>query len=235
MRRLLSFAILPALAAQTFDVASVRPAKITNDTRSGYFVSGATGAKLTVLNLPLLSVIERAYNLREYQIVGPDWLKGPKFEIKAKLPSGTPREEMGAALQTQLTERFKTGTHREKRDLPYYVLLAGKDGPRLKVSEGRGTTTQIRGLYKARNETMARFCDSLARTMDRAVVDETGLTGRYDFVLDYTGLDPRMSDPAGMPSIFKALRDQLGLKMESRKGPIDVLVIDRVERMPTGN
>jgi uncharacterized protein (TIGR03435 family) len=82
---------------------------------------------------------------------------------------------------------------------------------------------------------MARFCDSLSRTMDRAVVDETGLTGRFDFVLDYTGLDPRMSDPAGMPSIFKALRDQLGLKMESRKGPVEVLVIDRVEKMPTGN
>ncbi len=236
MKRLLSFAILPVvMAAQAFDAASVRPAKTTNDTRSGYFISGNSGAKLTVLNWPLLSVIERAYNLREYQISGPDWLKGSKFEIKAKLPPGASREAMAPALQALLAERFKMETHREKKELQYYALVVGKEGSKLKRAEGRGTTTQIRGLYKAHNETMARFCDSLSRTLDRAVVDETGLKDRYDFVLDYSAFDPRLTNAAGEPSIFKALRDQLGLKMESRKGPVEVLVIDRVEKMPTGN
>jgi uncharacterized protein (TIGR03435 family) len=235
MRALLFLMLATPAAAQSFEVASVRLAKQTNDARSGYFISGSTGCKLTVLNFPLLSVIERAYNMREYQITGPDWLKGSKFEIKAKLPPGAPRDGVAPAVQTLLADRFKMTSHQEKKELPFYALTVDKSGQRLKPSEGRGATTQYRGMYKARNETMARFCDMLSRTLDRVVIDETGLTGRYDFVLDYTGMDPRMSDPAGMPSIFKALRDQLGLKLESRKGPQDVLVIDRIEKLPTAN
>jgi uncharacterized protein (TIGR03435 family) len=220
--------------AQSFEVASVRQAKGT-ESRVGYFISGNSGAKLTVFNLSLLSLVERAYNMREYQISGPDWLKGPKFEIKAKLPSGTLRTGMPVAVQTLLADRFKLASHRETKDLPFYALMVAKDGPKLKPSEGRGSTIQIRGLYKARNETMARLCDMLSRVLDRVVVNETGLSGAYDFVLDYTPDDPRYSDSAGMQSVFTALQRQLGLKLESRKGPVDVLVIDRVERTPTAN
>ena len=226
--------IASTAAAQSFEVASVRQAKGT-ESRVGYFISGNSGAKLTVFNLSLLSLIERAYGMREYQISGPDWLKGPKYEIKAKLPSGTPRTGMSVAVQTLLADRFKLASHRETKELPFYALTVAKDGPKLKPSEGRGNTLQIRGLYKARNETMARLCETLSRVLDRAVVDSTGLSGAYDFVLDYTPDDPRYSDSAGAQSVFTALQRQLGLKLESRKGPVDVLVIDRVERMPTAN
>jgi uncharacterized protein (TIGR03435 family) len=221
-------------AAQSFDVASVRPAKGT-DPRVGYFISGNTGAKLTVFNLTLEKLIERAYNVREYQVIGPDWLKGPKYEIKAKLPPGAPRDDMAAAVRTLLTDRFKLVTHRETKELPFYALKVAKDGPKLKAADGKGTTTQIRGLYKARNETMARLCEMLSRLLERAVVDETGLKARYDFVVDYTPGDPHFTDPAGEVSIFKALRDQLGLTLESRKGPIEVLVVDSGQKMPSAN
>ena len=228
------FLVACAAAAQAFDVASVRPAKGT-ESRVGYFVSGNSGAKLTVFNLTLEKLIERAYNLSEYQVVGPDWLKGPKFEIKAKLPTGTLREDMSAAVRTLLTDRFKLVTHRETRELPFYALVPAKDGPKLKASEGKGTTMQIRGLYKARNETMGRLCDMLSRLLQRAVMDETGLKGRYDFVVDYSPGDPHFTDPAGEVSIFKALRDQLGLRLEGRKGPVEVLVVDGGQKTPTAN
>jgi uncharacterized protein (TIGR03435 family) len=230
----LAMLLVSAGAAQSFEVASVRLAKGT-EPRVGYFVSGNSGAKLTVFNFTLLALIERAYNMREYQITGPDVLKGPKFEIKAKLPSGTPREEMAAAMQALLADRFKMVSHREKKDLPFYELTLAKGGSKLKPAEGRGTTTAIRGLYKARNETMQRLCDMISRLLQRAVVDSTGLSGKFDFVLDYTPDDPRYSDPAGSQSIFTALQQQLGLKLESRKGPTEVLVIDRVEKTPTAN
>jgi uncharacterized protein (TIGR03435 family) len=221
-------------AAQSFEVASVRQAKGT-ESRVGYFISGNTGAKLTVFNLSLLALIERAYNMREYQISGPDWLKGPKFEIKAKLPSGTPRAEMPEAMQTLLADRFKLASHRDTKELPFYALTVAPDGPKLKTSDGRGNTVQIRGLYRARNETMARLCETLSRVLNRAVVNETGLKGAYDFVLDYTPDDPRYSDSSGAQSIFTAVQRQLGLKLEARKGPLEVLIVDRVERVPTAN
>jgi uncharacterized protein (TIGR03435 family) len=236
MERFLAFGFMmaSAAAAQSFEVASVRQAKGT-ESRVGYFISGNSGAKLTVFNLSLLSLIGRAYNVREYQISGPDWLKGPKYEIKAKLPSGTPRTGMPAAVQTLLADRFKLASHRETKELPFYALTVAKDGPKLQPSEGRGSTIHIRGLYKARNESMARLCDTLSRILDRVVVDSTGLSGAYDFVLDYTPDDPRFSDSAGAKSVFTALPEQLGLKLEWRKGPVEVLVIDRVERMPAAN
>jgi uncharacterized protein (TIGR03435 family) len=236
MHRFLALFILFAClaAGQSFEVASVRQAKGT-EARVGYFISGTTGAKLTVFNLDLLSLIERAYNMREYQITGPESIKGAKFEIKAKLPSGTPRDDMPAAVQALLRERFKMVAHKDTKELPYYELTVAKDGPKLKAAAGRGTTTRIRGLYSARNESMAQLSDVLSRALDRAVVDSTGLTGRYDFVLDYTPDDPRYSDMSGAKSVFTALQQQLGLKLESRKGPTPVLVVESIQKTPTAN
>jgi uncharacterized protein (TIGR03435 family) len=182
-----------------------------------------------------MQLIERAYGMNEYQISGPDWLKGPKYEVKAKLSPGMPREEVAAAMRTLLADRFKMVAHRETRELPLYELVVAKGGSKLKPAEGRGTTTQIRGLYKARNESMARLCDTLSRVLLRAVVDRTGLAGKYDFVVDYAPADPHFSDPAGAVSIFTAVQNQLGLKLESRKGPVEVLVVDSAQRLPTAN
>jgi uncharacterized protein (TIGR03435 family) len=105
----------------------------------------------------------------------------------------------------------------------------------MKPAQGRGVSMQIRGLYRGRNETMAHLSEILSRVLDRAVVNSTALDGKYDFVLDYTPDDPRYSDMAGSKSVFTALQEQLGLKLEARKGPVPVLMIDRVERTPTAN
>jgi uncharacterized protein (TIGR03435 family) len=218
-------------------VASVR-LNVSRDDRGYYSVAGQNGAKLAVQRMNLLSLVQRAYNVREYQVSGPDWLKSVKVDIKAKLPADLPRTEMTGALQSLLAERFHMTVHRETRELPLYALTVAKGGAKIKpAADAKGTARiyQLRGLYKARNESIANFSQMLSRTMDRVVTDMTGLTGTFDFVLDYSPLDPRFSDPAGARSIFSALQEQLGLKLESRKGPVEVLVIDRMEKTPTKN
>jgi uncharacterized protein (TIGR03435 family) len=229
--------LVSSAAAQSFEVASVR-LNLSRDERGYYSVAGQNGAKLAVQRMNLLSLIQRAYNVREYQVSGPDWLKRVKVDIKARLPADIPRTEVAAALQSLLAERFKMSVHRETRELPVYVLTVAKGGAKIKsAADPTGTARiyQIRGLYKARNESIANFSQMLSLTLDRVVTDMTGLTGTFDFVLDYAPLDPRFSDPAGARSIFTALQEQLGLKLESRKGPVELLVIDAVRKTPTEN
>ena len=237
-RTLAGIALLASsAAAQSFEVASVR-LNVSHDDRAYYAVAGQNGAKLTVQRMNLLSLIQRAYDVRVYQVSGPDWLKIVKVDIKAKLPVDAPRTGMAAALQSLLAERFHMTVHRETRELPMYVLTVAKGGPKIKpAADPRGTARiyQLRGLYKARNESIANFSQMLSHTLDRAVTDMTGLTGTFDFVLDYAPLDPRFSDPTGAQSIFTALQEQLGLKLESRKGPVEVVMIDRMEKTPTKN
>jgi uncharacterized protein (TIGR03435 family) len=229
--------LVSSAAAQSFEVASVR-LNVSRDERGYYSVAGQNGAKLAVQRMNLMSLIQRAYDVREYQVSGPDWLKHVKVDIKAKLPADTPRTEMTTALQALLAERFNMTVHRETRELPMYVLTVAKGGAKIKpAADPKGTARiyQLRGLYKARNESIANFSQMLSRTLDRAVTDMTGLTGTFDFALDYAPLDPRFSDPAGAQSIFTALQEQLGLKLESRKGPVELLMIDRMEKTPTKN
>jgi uncharacterized protein (TIGR03435 family) len=229
--------LVSSAAAQSFEVASVR-LNVSRDERGYYSVAGQNGAKLTVQRMNLLSLIQRAYNVREYQVSGPDWLKSVKVDIKARLPADTPRTEMAAALQSLLIERFHMAVHREARELPMYVLTVAKGGAKIKpAADPKGTARifQLRGEYKARSESIANLSQMLSRTLELAVTDMTGLTGRFDFVLDYAPLDPRFSDPAGARSIFTALQEQLGLKLESRRGPVEVLVIDGMEKTPTKN
>ncbi|HKA01146.1 MAG TPA: TIGR03435 family protein [Candidatus Solibacter sp.] len=236
MTRVLLGAILIAAfgGAQSFEVASVRPAK-NREAKGAYGVGGGNGARVTAININLLSLIERAFNLREYQVAGQD-LKNSRYDIKARLPGSVGRTGIEPALQALLTDRFKMEFHREKKELPYYELVVGKGGePKLKASTDSRPSFQIRGLYKARGQTMAGLCEILSRTLERVVVDGTGLTAKYDFVLDYAPGDPHFADPAGAKSIFTAVQEQLGLKLESRKGPVDVFVIDKIEKTPTAN
>ncbi len=190
---------------------------------------------------------------------GPAWTRSERYDIKAK-PEGDASFEMmnGPMLQALLEDRFKLKIHRETREVPVYALVVAKGGHKLQpFKEGSCTPIDInkftpppdsnnchaRGTKKGSNQEVnaqGMRVDDFSRiflngALDRPVIDKTGITGRFDFHLEYapdeaTPFLPAAPDPAGGPSIFTALQEQLGLKLEPAKGPGEFRVIDSVER-----
>jgi uncharacterized protein (TIGR03435 family) len=220
---------VPACAAQSFDVVSIHP-NLSGSSHSDYSVSGNDGARLTTQNVSLMTLIQRAFDVRQYQVAGPSWLTDVKFDINAVLPAGTPRQQIGGAIQSMLKERCQLAYHRETKEQSVYALMVGKDGSKMNPTpdpEATSGTWQTRGQYKAQNENMTHFCEVLSRQVGRPGIDATGLDGRYDFVLDY--------DPQDSMSLFVAIESKLGLRLETKKAPVELLVIDRIEKSPTAN
>jgi uncharacterized protein (TIGR03435 family) len=150
-----------------------------------------------------------------------------------------------------LADRFQLKLHRSTKDLPVYMLVVARNGPKLKESAspdvpraagGHGTargtmwTTDASGTRITKLEfdgwTMAKFADTLTLSADRPVIDMTGLTGKYDIRLEFA---PDISNPHSAPDLFTALTDQLGLKLESQKAPVDVFIVDSAAKVPTEN
>ncbi len=243
MRLLLPFsAIALALSAQTpaFEVASIKPNRSEGGPSS---IRGSTG-RITMENVSLKKVTLWAYGIpddREYALAGPDWLTTEHFDLQAKFPADTPPEQVRPMTQALLAERFKLALHKETRQLPIYVLVVAKNGPKIHaVENGQPRTSGRAGRFEATKIPMQHFADLLARFMHQQVVDETGLAGVFDFTLEWSPDEMKAEAmlPTGgtaAPSIFTALQEQLGLKLEGRKGPVEVLVVDHIEKAPTEN
>jgi uncharacterized protein (TIGR03435 family) len=179
-----------------------------------------------------------------YALVGPGWLGVDAFDITATFAttSGNAIREM---LKTMLAERFHLALHTETRQVPNYSLVAAKGGPKIKaVAEGDPRTSSRPGHFEATKITMKKFADLIGREAGRPVADATGLNGVYDFTLDWSpaaglrvdaGENGQPAPAADGPSVFTALEEQLGLRLESGKGSTEVLVVDKVDRMPSGN
>ena len=214
-----------ALSGQTFEVASVKP----NDTGTGHSDVDVDGNLLRMKNVTLKACIVWAFRLSDAEVQGPSWLESERFDIVAKTESGKPQPRM---LQAVLRERFKLATHRETKEETIYELVIARSGPKLKkVDSGEDDMTSGRGHLKAVRASMPRLARFLAGPnvrLGRPVIDKTGLDGVFDFSLEWT------TDPDG-PSIFTALQEQLGLKLEAKKGPVEVLVVDHAEKVPTDN
>jgi len=231
-------------ALPSFEVASVRPsAPNATGGEAGHFRTG----KIAYENTRLKSLIEEAFNVKDYQIAGPDWLSSLRFDITATMPIGTPQAPVRLMLQRLLMERFKLAIHRETKELPKYVLVTAKNGPKMKAAAPGGADIRSgHGRVEAQNITMSDLAAKLSSLLSRPVSDETGLTGGFNFTLDFTpetpqpmpfdgGAEKSVENTGNGPSIFTALQEQLGLKLESRRGPLAFLVIDHVERVPTEN
>jgi uncharacterized protein (TIGR03435 family) len=264
-----------APANPVFDVASVKQ----NRSGEGFIRVGmAPGGRFTATNVPLRQLIQLAYQIQLFQIVGgPNWIASDRFDIVAKAAGDVPPPTPGVAgpmqlmMRTLMADRFKLTLHNEQREMPIYALVLakadGKLGPQLKPS-----TTDCAALMGAAarrggpppppsfNEPMqcgmrvfpgalsaggfplSQLTQFLSSTVQRIVVDRTGLTGNFDLNMTWTpdqmpqgrgdpppGAPPLPAiDPNG-PSIFTAVQEQLGLKLESTKAPVDVLVVDRAE------
>jgi len=275
----------------SFEVSSIKTAEpITREmVRDGRLHIGmkVDKARVEFDSFSVQELIRFAYNLKPYQVSGPDWITHLRYDIVAKLPDGATMDEIRPMVQTLLADRFKLVLHHETKDLPVYALVVGKNGSKLKeaapdavpappapgapremdvsgsnqggVSMTGGSFGNIRMVPAPDDKmrmvspaaTMTNLADMLARMTDRPVVDKTGLTGNYQIAIDL-GTDDlrnmargigmnlplrRGGDEAADPtsgSIFQTIQ-QLGLKLDPRKEPIDMVVVDSAEKVPSEN
>jgi uncharacterized protein (TIGR03435 family) len=227
-----------AYGQPAFEVASVRQRPEGPVSRiAGY---SASGNRLTLEAYPAAALIREAFNLEPYELVAPSLPGDVYYDIAAKAPGSDPpsRAELRRMLQTLLADRFNFRFHREPKEIPVYILTVAKGGPKFKPS-APDSTRRFLGGVNGRNQTITatRYTVAdLARSLgfvgaDRPVLDRTGLTGEYDFRLEAT---PRRDVELGDISVHTAVQEQLGLKLESQRAPIEVLVVDRFDK-PSAN
>ena len=204
-------------------------------------------------NMPLAVLITMAYGVDHNQVSGPDWLNTERFDIVAKVPPGSTRVQCQAMLRNLLAERFHLKARRETKELPTYSLVVAKNGPKLKPhveapppadAEGNPVMLQNYGMASANgksrfridNQGIAGLVSQLSGQLGAPVEDDTGLMGKYDIELQWASrrLSTESETDTG-PDLFAAVQEQLGLKLEKKKGAGEVLVIDHVDRVPTEN
>jgi uncharacterized protein (TIGR03435 family) len=238
---------MAADADPAFEVATIKPTK--PDERPSMLVSSG-GRQFSATASSLQTLIAFAYGIHPRQLIGgPAWLEMEKYDVLAHpdVPGVPNEKQLRTMLQKLLADRFQLAFHREKKELSIYAIVLGKNGPKLTKSTGDPNGlpgVRFRGLGKfvGRNTNIADFA-GLMQTMvlDRPVVDQTGLPDRYDFTLNWTpdetqfggraGQQPAPSDKAdAAPDLYTAIQQQLGLKIEPTKAPVEVLVIDHVEK-----
>ena len=286
-----------------FEVASVKPSPpMAVPGASGMRMpirmgcSGGPGSQspgqYTCTNAPIEILVREAFGLKPYQLNAEMNINAPRYDIAAKVPQGTTKEQMRTMLQNLLTERFKLAWHFEKKEMQVYDLVVGKNGPKLKESPpeepkpaadaappGPGAPVQVKPTMgpdgfpvfpgqQRRNSasmsmmsnggmkmtvtdsTIEQLANTLSSQIGRPVTDSTGIKGKYDYTLTFTR--ENLAGPMGMmvgggeagapppppsdaPTIFAAVQDQLGLKLEQKKGSVDLFVVDHVEKSPIEN
>jgi uncharacterized protein (TIGR03435 family) len=240
---------MPADAKPEFVVATIKPSR-PDAPRGGY---GIRGQDVTTTNVTVSWMIKLAYNVHANQISGaPSWLDSERYDTvgRSNTPGEPSRDQMKLMIQKLLVDRFQLRFHTEKKELPVYAMVLGKGGPKLAVSAGDPNAFPGIGFGRepgvislmGRNTGLNGVANGLqSNILDRPVVDQTGLTGRYDFQLRFTpdaiqlanfgGLQPaNAADLNPPPDIFTAFEQQLGLKLQATRAVVDVMVIDRIER-----
>jgi uncharacterized protein (TIGR03435 family) len=234
----------------TFDVASIK-INVDGGPEGGF--RPMPGGRLTAKNTSLTNLIAETYgHLLYYQVVGgPGWMNSARFDIEARAHGNPDEDRIMLMLQPLLEDRFKLKLHHETRELPVFTLTAARGGIKLKPSKAGSCVAGDKFYAPLGGE--AKYCGTnrffrkgsniewnatridtaaaaklLSSVLRRTVVDKTGFTGTFDVHVEWTP-DSDSSDAAG-PSIFTVLREELGLKLESAKGPVDVLVIDHAEK-----
>jgi uncharacterized protein (TIGR03435 family) len=250
----------------TFEVASIKP---SGSDPHQVMIQSQPGGGFRATGTSLKMLLSVAYDVREFQISdGPGWINTDRFDIAAKAATGattlpddpakmteeqrkTNGDQMRERLRALLADRFQLTLHRETKEQSVYALVIGKNGFKLQESDTkgapgpRGMMRMGRGQFTGQAVQLRMLTQALSSQLGRPVIDRTGLTGSYDFKLEWTP-DPGQSGPFGGggppgadappppdpngPSLFTAVQEQLGLRLESQKGPVEMLVIDRVEK-----
>ncbi len=222
---------------------------------------GTSHGRLTATNVSVRALILQAFHIKDFQLTGgPAWLADERFDIVAKTEDATiSDDQLWQLLQPLLADRFRFRFHRVAAQLPVYALVTAKGGPKLKdhalpadLKDGgkdeatvSGRTSGTKSSLQAVKISTAKLADILGGHLDRTVIDRTGLKGNYDLKLDWA--EERQGEPLmqslltslqadlGMsgPTLFTAVQEQLGLKLESAKGQVETIVIDGAERPST--
>ena len=268
--------------APAFEVASIRPSsEQVTQVSAGLRVAGS---QVRVTGMSLKDYIGMAYGVKPQQIEGPDWLGQARFDLAATIPADGSSAQLEQMFQSLLAERFKMTVHREKKEFPVYALGVARGGAKLQESAaspepvtaekqpevnvaaggssagvgadlGGGSSFNLgNNRLEVKKLAMNDFAEVLTRFVDRAVINETALTGRYDIVLELAPEDYmpvllrsavnagvvlppqalRMLDGANADPFSNPLRN-VGLTLESRKAPLDVIVVDAIAKTPTEN
>ena len=246
-----------------FKVASVKPADPNAKTNSS---SRDAGEGLDIRNVPVRNLITLAYGLQDFRLLNaPGWTNTEGYDVVAKAPTdeissppGSPQtppesldqrklrfDRIRERLRSLLADRFGLVVHYETRERPVYLLTVAKNGPKLKqalTADGPPHKEEGRGHSRGFAVPIEMLVTTLSNATHITVLDKTGLTGRYDYTLDWTpdrqpAPNPEADSaqaPGSGPTIYTAVREQLGLQLESRKAPVDVVVVDHVDR-PSAN
>ncbi len=215
-----------------FDVASVRlttPGNIGPPSRM-------SADSLTMRNISLRNCIQVAYQLPEAQVTGPDWMNDVRLDIVAKASGPVEQKQLFAMLRTLLAERMGLIVHVERKEVPVYALTLAKGGPKFSetTSEGPPDFSKDKTGTNAKRVSMSEFARVLSQGFGRPFVDATGLKGRYDIRIETISDGP--SDAMDVMGIMvTTLQEQLGIKVESRKDSVDMLIVDHAEKTPTEN
>jgi uncharacterized protein (TIGR03435 family) len=307
----------------TFEVASIKATAPQEMGRMMVRMGGSPG-RIDWVNVSLRDMIRTAYDVKDYQVSGPDWMNTARFDVDAKYPPDTPTDQRNLMMQALLAERFGLKIHKESKEVQVYNLVAGKNGPKLKKADenaspmilegpggprisdrrvdgpggpsggsggvvggaigaarttaagagsggpggpggGRGGMIMMRMegpgklVLSGKGMTVQALSEMLARQVGKPVFNQTGIEGMYDIDLEFKpeagmmggmnvvrmggpapgghggGADGPAPDGVEAPSIFTAVQDQLGLKLDPKKGPIETIVVDQVNRTPTEN
>ena len=199
------------------------------------------GRHLTMQNRSVENLLLLGYGVHKSEILGaPEWVHTAHFDVDG-VPDveGQPNtQQMQSLMRKLLAERFGMKLHREHRSMPVYALVVAKGGPKLDASKGDPSGLPDERLLRNGGEQTIKMVNAnmgdlalMMFSLDKPVVDQTGLKGRYDFQLKYTADEMRVAtDANAAPGVFTAVQEQLGLKLEATKAPAEVLVIDAVEK-----
>lgn len=220
-------------ALPQFEVAVIRPSAAAPAAGTSFNVF--EGGRLRITNEPVKLLIRAAYELQNAQIAGgPAWLHSDRYDIEAKTGrlEKPDRVQLKPLLQSLLAERFGLRFHREMRELTVYALTVAKDGPKFKQADGDVSAMNThagsgKSQLVATGLSMELLASYVGNRIGRIVVDETDLPGSYNLTLEWA---PDDASDSAAPPLSTALREQLGLRLESRKKPVDVLVIDQLQR-----
>jgi uncharacterized protein (TIGR03435 family) len=229
----------PRVAPTAFETASIKANNSGSRSSSSHSSPGGT---VMIENMSLKQLVERAYDVKDFSLSGPDWMDTVRFDIVAKPPSAVSREEMAVLFQSLLAERFKLTIHRETKTMSAYALVAAKGGLKVTAVEpGPGGTNSNmnggKGMLTARKTSMEGFAGWLSTRLDHPVVDKTDIKGVFDIKLEWTQDEAQSAeaDTGAGPTIFTALQEQLGLRLVAQKLPVEIIVVDHVEKVPTEN
>ncbi|HKD07507.1 MAG TPA: TIGR03435 family protein [Bryobacteraceae bacterium] len=255
----LSAALGISADAPVFEVATIKPG---DPASRGMSISLGVGGMFTTKNVTLKMLVALGWNVREFQISGASgWIGTDRFDIVAKPEHEVQRNSdegralLRAMVQSLLADRFHLQVHTESKEMQVYALIVAKNGSKLVESdpESKGPSLGFTGNRGGRSSvtaskvSMKMFAEALSNQLGRTVIDQTGLNSSYTFKMEYTpdlemgptkpGLEAEKVDTTSLPdgpTIFTALTEQLGLKLDSQKGPVEVVVIDHAEK-PTDN